>query len=1267
MKNLLRIFICFVCSNSLISQEKKSINLYGLETTINGDTVLNFNNSFQDESISKNKIYFEKIPITNYNDILNTSNLKFKTLSEAHFNYVNKKSLNKTIDFNYNLVTEGSEKFIYLYFDPFVIDDLGKISYLQSFDVDFENKTIQHEKNKFVDNSVLSSGIFYKIGVTNTGVYEINYEFLLSNGIDPSIINPKNISIYGNPAGQLEEGSYEIDDLEELSIEVISQNDDTFSISDKIIFYGQSQLKSKYEEGKFNFEKNIYSDTTFYFLSFGNIEGKRVEFIESNNFDKVDYVVDKFDEYYHYENDFFNLVNTGRQWFGESFAFNQVQEFSFSSQKIDLTEPIYFSANFAARSSSTTSFSIFNNGTLIDDPTIQPVSSNSNVFYKSSVSENIFYADSESLDLQIIYNNNGNSSSQSWLDYFSFNFRSNLIFNGTQFNFRDVNSVGIDNYTKFTIIAQDQNPLIWDVTNPVSPKEIQTTTKSSSIEFISSTEILKEFVVFNNSDNFFPVSIEIIPNQNLHGSQSPEFIIVTHPNFIQAANRLAQYHTQKNNTSVLVATTDQVYNEFGSGSQDITAIRNFVKMFYDRAQSVEERPKNILLFGDASFDYKNKIDGLSNFVPTFETTVSNNIQSSFCTDDYFAALDDTDGAWNGGLNNSIYTDKLDIGVGRIPVNTLSDANLFVDKIMHYDSESLGLWKNKICFVADDADATWESSLITHADALAEKIDTSYGMFNIDKIYIDSYPQSFNSGSQRYPEAQEDITGVVQDGALVINYVGHGGEIGWASERILELSDINNFTNFNKLPVFITATCEFTRYDDLDRVSAGEYLLLNPNGGAVGLFSTSRTVGESPTYNLVNSLYNFLPDRENDMSFGEVLTATKNDSSLSLNTVKRRFSFFGDPNMKLSFPEYKIITQSVELVDSTGQTILSNVSNTQDTINSLSHVLVKGYVAEIDSTLIDFNGFMDVVVYDKAKKFTTLNNDGFLNEPFEYFLQKNIIYNGQVDVINGLFQIEFVVPKDINYEFGVGKFSFYANDPLIGEATGFNKKIVIGGISNNYLSDEIGPEINLFMNDENFISGGYTNPTPTLLAKLFDDSGINTVGTGIGHDLTLILDENTSNQIILNEYYQSDLNSFKSGKVIFPFSELDEGSHTLTFKAWDVHNNSNSEFLEFFVISSNNIEIGELFNYPNPCSGFTNFIFEHNRPDELVEATLDIFSFDGNIVKSFNSSEISTGFRNNVLWQINGSLKSGIYIYRLTLKSQFDDSITQKSDKLIIVR
>ena len=1267
MKNLLKIFICFLCFNSLLSQEKKIISFFGLETTTSGDTVLNFNNSFQDESISKNKIYFEKIPITNHKDYLNTSNLKFKTLSETHLNYVNKKSLKKTIDFNHNLVAEGNEKFIYLYFDPFVIDDFGKISYLESFDVNFKNKILQHKKNKFVDNSVLNSGTFYKIGVTKTGVHEINYEFLLSNGIDPSNINPKNISIFGNPAGQLEEGNYQIDDLEELSIEVISQSDEIFSNSDKIIFYGQSQLKSKYEDGKFVFEKNIYSDTTFYFLSFGDVEGKRVEFTESSNFDNVDYTVDKFDDYYHYENDIFNLVNTGRQWFGESFSFNQFQEFPLTSQKIDYTEPIYFSANFAARSSSTTSFDIFNNGTLIDSPTIQPVSSNSSVFYKTSLSENIFYANSENLDLQIIYNNNGNSSSQSWLDYFSLNFKSNLIFNGTQFNFRDVLSVGVENNTRFTVAAQNQNPVIWEVTDPVNPKEIQTITKSSSIEFISSTEILKEFVVFNNSDNFSPVSIKVIPNQNLHGSQSPDFIIVTHPKFLQPANRLAEHHTQNNNTSVLVATTEQIYNEFGSGSQDITAIRNFVKMFYDRAQSSEERPKNVLLFGDASFDYKNKISGLTNFVPTFETTVSNSIQSSFCTDDYFAALDDTDGAWNGGLSNSIYTDKLDIGVGRIPVNTLSDANSYVDKIIHYDSESLGLWKNKICFVADDADATWESSLITHADALAEKIDTSYGMFNIDKIYIDSYPQSFNSGSQRYPEAQEDITEIIQEGALVINYVGHGGEIGWASERILELSDINNFTNFNKLPVFITATCEFTRYDDLERVSAGEYLLLNPNGGAVGLFSTSRTVGESPTYNLVNSLYNFLPNRENDMSFGEVLTATKNDSTLSLNTVKRRFSFFGDPNMKLSFPEYKIITQSVELIDSTGQIIEPNFSNTQDTINSLSHVLVKGYVAETDSTLIDFNGLMDVVVYDKAKKFTTLNNDGFLNEPFEYFLQKNIIYNGQVDVINGFFQIEFIVPKDINYEFGMGKFSFYANDSFIGEATGFNKKIVIGGISNNYQLDEIGPEIDLFMNDESFVSGGFTNSSPTLLAKLFDDSGINTVGTGIGHDLTLILDENTSNQIILNDYYQSDLNSFKSGKVIFPFSELDEGSHTLSFKAWDVHNNSNSEFLEFFVIASDDIEIGELSNYPNPCSDFTNFIFEHNRPDELVEATLEIFSFDGNIVKSFSSTEISTGFRNNVLWQINNSLKSGIYIYRLTLKSQFDDSITQKSDKLIIVR
>lgn len=1117
-------------------------------------------------------------------------------------------------------------------------------------------------------NSILSSGEWYKIGVTQTGIYSIDLAFLNSLGLNVAEINPQNIRVYGNIAGVLEEGSTTIDDLQELSIQIMGENDQSFDSDDKILFFGQAPDLWKYAENTFNFHKNIYSDTTYYYLNFDLGPGKRIEKLESVNGNiEPNYTSYSYDDYIIHENDLVNLVNTGRKWFGESFAFDQFQAFSYVDNDIDLQDSIKLVAGVAARSSVGSTFGISNNENTIASIYIPSISSTSNDYYRSVVYSTSFLPTSTDLGLLFNYNHGGNPSALAWLDYFTLVYRSKLFFNGDQFTFRDVRSVGDSVLSQFIIDTNMDNIHVWDVTDPVNTTSLDLSIKENGVSFLTRTDSIKEFQIFNHLDYYSPNFIEFVDNQNLHGAEQPDYIIITHPDFINSANKLASHYITNNNQNVLVATTKQVYNEFSTGSQDVSAIRNFVKMFYDKSSNGNDSPKNLLLLGDASFDYKNILGNSSNYVPTYESLVSSSIQSSFCTDDYFGVLDDHEGFWNGGLNNNINTDLIDIGIGRIPVVNAEDAELFVDKIINYNNSSIGSWKNKICFVADDADAGWEVNLITHADALAQKIDTTYDQFNIDKIYLDSYPQSLSAGSQRYPDAQEDLINTIKNGAFIINYVGHGGEIGWASERILELSDIMNLENIDNLPLFITATCEFTRYDDPDRVSAGEYLIMNPNGGAVGLYSTSRTVAESPTYSLVNALYNYLPNKNLNLTFGESLMRCKNDSVLGYNSVKRKFSFFGDPNSKLAHPVYNVVTKSVELLDSIGQPILLSEFS-HDTIQSLSHVRVSGEIVDNKSVLVPFFGEINIIVFDKENKFNTLNNDGFLQEPFQYNLQKNIIYNGKVNVENGFFQFEFIVPKDIIYEYGYGKFSYYATDDYFGEATGAHEDVLIGGVSQNAGADIVGPVIDLFMNDTNFVSGGYTNNHPYLLAYLFDESGINTVGTGIGHNLTVILDENTVNQYILNDYYQADLNTYKSGKVVFPFSELDDGEHTLTFKAWDVYNNFNSENLSFFVTSSSELVINQLFNYPNPTSSFTRFVFEHNRPDDVLDLRIDIYSLDGKLVKSFSKSNQATGFRNETItWDIDSSVPRGIYIYRLYLSSKNDNSISEKTEKLIIVR
>lgn len=1264
------------------SQELKTISWGGLSTSLYNDslvTLLDFEESLHNHSVSQNNVYFEKIPISKKNVDVNIFDVIYFNANSSELKYISKSELTTELQYHYYVATEKKQHYLFFYLVPFRKSG-EMIQKVKEFklEINVSESDVDAKKKQPTNNSILSTGNWYKIGVNQTGLHKIDGSFLTSMGVDIANVNPEHIRLYGNKAGMLEEGLVEIDDLLEIAITVVNQGDNSFDANDYVLFFGQSPDVWSYDGNQFIHKKNIYADMTYYFLSFDIGPGKRIETLPHN------YVLDdpsnptpitSFDKYFVHEQDNVNLVSTGRQWFGESFAFDYYQNFN---TPIWNQDSLLFTGHFAARSSIPVSFSIDKGSYNIGTAYIPAVPSSSNDYYKSVLIEK-FFLNPNTSNISLSFNNSGNSSALAWLDYFTLQGRSD-DFNVTptsHFLIRDTESVSEGAITafKFYKSSADYSFEVYDVTDPLNIKRQLLASSSSNLyeTFNTNTSYLKEFLIYA-SNPFIPEPIGLISNQNIHGSVQPTYIIVTHPDFFNAANRLAEYHITTNNQNVLLVTTDQVYNEFSTGAQDISAIRNMVKMFYDRAVTLSEIPLNLLLFGDASFDYKNKLYGLTNYVPTFESFFSSSIESSYCTDDYFGMLDDDEGFWNGGLNNSVNTDLIDLGIGRIPVQTLEQAESFVDKILLYDSNpnssffnpvSTGDWKNKICFVADDVDAAWEINLVAHADALAEKIDTTYNYFNLKKIYIDSYQQSLLAGAQRYPDAQEDLVNLINDGVFIINYVGHGGEVGWASERILELSDINNFTNINRLPVFITATCEFTRYDDPSRISAGEYLILNPNGGAIGLYSTSRTVAEAPTYYLVDALYNYLPDKNLNLTFGESLMYSKNDPAVAFNSVKRRFSFFGDPNLKLSHPQFNVNTLSVQLLDSLNQII---PSFNQDTIQALSHVKVNGHVVSSNQSPLNFNGILDVTVFDKESGYTTLNNDGLLDDSFQYTLQNNTIYNGKVEVNNGLFSFEFIVPKDINYEYGQGKLSYYAVDDMLGDATGAYEDVSIGGISDISTLDLEGPVIQLFLNDTSFVSGGYTNNSPTLLALLFDESGINTVGTGIGHDLTAVLNEDMWGQYILNDYYESDLNSYQSGHVRFPFSDLEDGEHSLKFKAWDVFNNSSEMEILFYVSSESELSLFDVLNYPNPSSSFTKFMFEHNRPDDVLDVRIDIFSLSGQLIHTLSNTIISTGFRNeSMIWNIDDSVERGIYIYKVSVKSKNDDSISEKTEKLIILR
>ena len=1267
MIKTLHFFLILCLSVQLFSQDERVILWSEDIKTIQQDsfvTVLNFEQSIKHALIGDNRIYFEKIPTQCTECDIELVDLHYLDVSDSELTKISKENLSDTVKYDYFIGTERKNNYLFFYLEPFRIinNTVQKLSHFK-IKINEQELVFNSQKKTLISNSILSTGNWFKIGVTQTGLHKLDSDFLNSMGVDIASISPKNIRIYGNKAGMLSEGGEaEIDDLQELSISVIGEDDGVFDDDDFILFYGQSPHVWEYEDNEFVHQKNIYSSKTYYFICFDLGPGKRIESIPAGT-DIFDNVVSSYDAYFFYEKDKFNLVNTGRQWFGASFMHDSNQNFNIPIDHWH-TNDVLFRTRVAATSSS--SFSITSGSNYIG--LIEISNPESGAYYKAE--EEIITCQLSGTNSSINFNyNNDNTSADAWLDYFTIQGRADIIYDNTgQLLFRDTQSVGPDFVTNFRISSPESVILTWDVTDPLNVINIPLVENNQEFYFQTSTTNLKEFLVFNDTyqDAITPQFIASVPNQNIRGFDYPSYIIVTHPDFIEPANRLADYHRTQNNENVLVATTQQVYNEFSTGSQDISAIRNLVKMFYDRAEK-DKIPKNLLLFGDASFDYKNNLYNNSNFVPTYQSFESSNIEDSYCTDDYFGVLEDDEGLWNDGkIRLSQENDLIDIGIGRIPASSVIDAEGFVDKVLTYhDINSRGDWKNKVCIVADDIDQSWEYILIKDAEELATDLESLCPQFNINKIYLDSYSQITASGSQRYPDAQNDLRTQINEGALIVTYFGHGGEIGLASERVLELSDINGFSNINNLPVFVTATCEFTRYDDPTRISAGEHLILNPNGGAIGLYSTSRTVLAGPAGSLAKSLHNYLPDKTQDYTFGESMFRAKN--AIGTNSVGRKFLFFGDPNLKLPHPEFTVNTTSIVLLDSLGQEIVSNTNGVNDTIKALSYVRIYGEVIDDNNSVIDFSGDLYATIFDKKSLFITLNNDG-AHEPVDYEMQKNIIYKGAVNVFNGYFTLDFIVPKDISYQYGPGKLSYYATDTILGEAAGFYNNMRVGGMSNDFAFDSSGPEINLFMNDTHFVSGGYTNTDPELLALLFDESGINTIGTAIGHDLTAVLDEDISNQYILNNYYEADFNTFQSGKVRYPFYDLPEGTHVLQLKAWDVHNNSSTAQIEFLVTSSTELAIEYLLNYPNPSSSFTRFAFEHNRPNEELDIRLDIFSISGDLVKTISGTIFTTGFREeSISWNIDSSIDPGIYIYRLWVQSQNDETISQKTEKLIIVR
>ncbi len=1105
-------------------------------------------------------------------------------------------------------------------------------------------------------NSVLSNGEWYKFAIDTTGVFKIDANFLSSLGININAVNPKNIKIYGNGGKLLPElaSEFRYDDLQENSIFVRGENDDRFNADDFILFYGVGphSWDVNITNETATHRQNIYTDKAFYFINISDTPGKRIT-NASPVTNASTSTLTSFDDFIFYEREETNLLAVGRLWFGESFSFENDQTFSIPFDKALTGSNVAVRVTAVNQSTTTSNMNITANGSNLSTIGFPPVStSSSSGLARYGTSTGTTNA-ANTISINIIYNNNGNPSANAYLDYIEVVGKKQLIADDKQFTFRSFEQAKSTGAITFQIQDASNITNVWDVSDPINPTNINNEdTTSANFVFTALGGNLNEYIVSNDNDYFSPerINTSSISNQNLHGLVDIDYLVITNTNLIPQAQRLADYHEQNSNFTTRVIEVGDIFNEFSSGAPDIVGIRDFIKYLHDNST---RKLKYVCFFGDSSYDFKDRLTGNNNIVPTFHAENSFDLVASYVTDDFYVMIEDSDG-------RMLSSDTIDITSGRIPVTTIQEATTVIDKILsYYDTESFGDWRNNITLIADDIDENSDRTLQSGLEEVADSIKKYKPIFNINKIYADAFRQENSSGGERYPDVQDAITNTMEKGALAFNYFGHGGEDGLAAERILEVPQIQGFNNFNTLPLFITVTCEFSRFDNPLRDTAGEQLFLNENGGAVSMITTTRDVfiflGEAFNKELAKYVFDF--DNSDD-SIATNLIKTKNETSSN----QRFFIFyFGDPAMKLAIPKPDIRITKVNDVD---------ITQPIDTLKALSRIKLEGIVSDNSGIpLSNFNGTVFTTIFDKPIDKTTLDNDGFgIVNTFDS--QESKIFRGKSSVQNGQFEFEFIVPKDIKITNGNGKISLYAQNENEDKA-GVNFDIVVGGINENAPEDTTGPELTAFMNDESFVDGGTTNSSPNLILKLSDISGINTSITAVDHDIVAILDDNQAEPIILNDFYETELNDFTKGEVNFKFRDLDVGLHTLKIKAWDTYNNSSEITLSFEVISDTKLSLENVLNYPNPFTNYTEFWFNHNKPNEPLEVQVQVFTVSGKLVKTINQTvQTNGGLSRSITWNglddFGNKIGKGVYVYKIKVTSSVSNLTSEKYEKLVIL-
>ena len=1120
------------------------------------------------------------------------------------------------------------KKMFHLSIFPFIEQD-NQILKLKSFDLVI-NKSIQTKRSvqsstihTYSDKSVLSQGRFVKVRITESGVYKLSYSDLRSKSIDPS-----NVRMFGYGGAVLDEDftQEKYDDLPEIAV---------YDTGSAILFYAQGINKWSYNTASdmFTHQLNPYSNYGYYFVTSDNVgEKKRIEQRTETLALGTAMDVTEFTDYKVHEKEQHFFFESGREIYGERFANGSSINLSFSFPNILRTSALKTRIEVVQTTSATSYFSL----------ALGSLQRTINIPSKSAIATHTFTPSSDNLAFRLAYR----GSSTGYLNYLEVNAQRALKMTNSVMLFHNKQHIGADSYNRYLLETNNANIQIWDVNDMINVQRMFTTRENGKIIFIDSASAAKSYVAIDPtalSNITSATLLDEVANQNIHGMEPVDMLIITHPLFVGAAQQLAQAHYEINKLKVGVVTTEQVYNEFSSGTPDATAYRWAAKMFYDKPQTANDKIRYLLLFGKGSFDNRGIFSSTGNrMVLTYQSVDSIDDTTSYTTDDYFGLLDDSEGKALEG------TDKVDIGIGRFPVVTEEDAYGVVNKTIAYmRNENNGEWKNRLCFLGDDGDGNIHMKDINE---IADAVSTTVPSFHINKILFDAYQQEVNASGESYPGARNQFHNLIRSGLFFIAYMGHANATGWSNESIFTYNDARALRNKN-LALFSAGTCEFSRFDRKG-ISAGEEIVRNSQGGGIGCFSASRLVYMSPNFTLLKHFCDtlFLPKNQSTLSIGDAVMKAKNATTANFKNNKLKYIYFGDPAVRLRYPsQHKILAKKINESPISGN----------DTLRALSVNTVKGIIAnengEINSK---FNGTLQVIVLDKEEKMLTLANDAG-SKPFEYKDRPNTVFRGTTTVKNGEFEFTFMLPKNIKYNYGTGRMVFYAHDNQY-EAHGHCEDFIIGGSSDNIQNVTNGPTVNMYLNHSNFVSGEKVNQTPIFTAHVSDEYGINTSSPTPGQDIMLMVDNKF---YVLNDYYQAKQDTYKEGTVNYQFSELAEGHYSLMFRVWNLYNVSTVEYLDFEVVKDLKPRLFSVSCYPNPAITETNIVVEHDRENEIISMTVDVYDLSGRKVWS-KTEEESNIISWNLMTDTGEKVSSGMYLYRVGIKDG-KKMVSSKANKIIV--